>query len=779
MEPKRKSSVTSAGGAASAAPERRKKVTKACDYCKKRKYKCSGCSPCALCSKKKIECKFSIVDRRTTKGVKSKRSDSLSGSTDTVVLSVVAGSNSGLVANTSSSVAMHEKESSISLGRSNSIGSAKGAYIPKSLQPLLSFPLGEIEDGADDIEIDDNDNDEENEEIVDHLEETTTLRGLSNNQGKSSRLLFDSAGNLRYIGESSPLSLLFECRNIFLSTIGDCEFTSDPQGINIIDEPGKIKNGIPVQLPKREHCNILVKFFESNVNSTWYIFNMRHFKEHIVDYIYDNPIRARAEKLVLLHLVLALGLLYAETSKSFLIEDLESSQINSLAFFESGCNLMRNTVDDGKLWLSEAYFLIYFYYQSTSKRSTSWIMLGTAIRNAQALGLHRKFINESFRDKEYIMHRRKLWRSLYVCDRISSILLGRPLLIGDYDWDDFKSDDLLEYEDKINHDKNIHCLIEIAKVCKINGKIVQNFYLDGIIDPARAEKLAIELKLWSINLPKELQGQDDRSERFPRREMGSDNFALLLLHISQLYGIILLSKPFFMYIANTINGSTRNETTSSTSSRRNKHEVTMINFCRASVKASVLTIQLVQLYTDRHSQRIESYTTVNCCFMASLILGLSIMHRKMDPSFEDEYNIALLMDTLNTAKAILSFYGAINATSHRFYKIVGKMQRSLKAAFGDMDNMIVSPNVIHHNNRDNSANDGTNTPTGFANSLSMNTDLESFMNFQQFFVPSVAAPTKTNEEFATQSTTSSSSGEPLDAFMYNMGTNDILFDGNI
>ncbi|KAK6462781.1 zinc finger transcription factor of the Zn(2)-Cys(6) binuclear cluster domain type [Scheffersomyces coipomensis] len=756
------------------ASDRRKKVTKACDYCKKRKYKCSGRSPCELCSKKKIECRFSFVDRRTIKTInKTQKTSNESQQPSNSISKAVSQS-------ISDNISVSE-----SIGSNSSINimndsPTKTSGIPQSLQPLLSFPLEEAEDIQDSDESNNNDDTSGIEETNDFNSPRESNRSnhnttqLSNNEGKSSRLLFDSAGNLRYIGESSPLSLLFECRNIYRSTIGECEFTQDPQGINIIDEPARINNCIPVQLPKREHCNILVKFFETNVNTTWYVFNMQHFKEQIVNYIYENPIRAGPEKLILLHLVLALGLLYAETSKSFLIDDLASPQINSLTFFESGSNLMRNTVDNGKLWLSEAYFLIYFYYQSTSKRSTSWIMLGNAIRNAQALGLHRKFINESFRDKDYIMHRRKLWRSLYVCDRVSSILLGRPLLIGDYDWDDYENEGLIEYEGKINHDKSTYCLIEVAKVCKINGKIVQDFYLDGIIDPERAEKLAIELKLWSIDLPRELQldrilfGERQMGQQ---QEIASDNFALLFLHISQLYGIMLLSKPFFMYIVFKRNSKENGFATNS--SRRNKHETTMVNFCKASVKSSVLTIQLIHMYKEKHPQRVESYVTVNCCFMAALILGLSILHRNSSRDVTDEFSITYLMEVLNAAKDILSFYGLINATSKRFYHIVDKMQRSLVEAFGDAQRMLVDATNDFYNNRSNML---SLPQTPYFNST---TDLKSFMNFQQFFVPStIGVPGNNNNNFATRVETPDAD-ESLDVFMCNVGINDILFDGNI
>lgn len=53
--------------------EKRTKVSRACDYCKKRKFKCSGVAPCELCTKKGIECEFSIIDRRTIRRKNKKR----------------------------------------------------------------------------------------------------------------------------------------------------------------------------------------------------------------------------------------------------------------------------------------------------------------------------------------------------------------------------------------------------------------------------------------------------------------------------------------------------------------------------------------------------------------------------------------------------------------------------------------------------------------------------------------------------------------------------------
>ena len=50
-------------------------------------------------------------------------------------------------------------------------------------------------------------------------------------------------------------------------------------------------------------------------------------------------------------------------------------------------------------WLKP--ILKYFYYQACCNRSNSWINLGSAIRLAQALGMHRKSLMIKLKIKKY------------------------------------------------------------------------------------------------------------------------------------------------------------------------------------------------------------------------------------------------------------------------------------------------------------------------------------------------------------------------------------------
>lgn len=62
---------------------RRRKVTNACDNCKKRKYKCTGEQPCYLCQKRGNECNYLILDKRSLKGERLARQRHLASSDQT------------------------------------------------------------------------------------------------------------------------------------------------------------------------------------------------------------------------------------------------------------------------------------------------------------------------------------------------------------------------------------------------------------------------------------------------------------------------------------------------------------------------------------------------------------------------------------------------------------------------------------------------------------------------------------------------------------------------
>lgn len=492
--------------------------------------------------------------------------------------------------------------------------------------------------------------------------------------GEFSRLLIDSVGNLRYVGESSPLSLLSICRLFFRSSFGESKFTSDPDRSHILDKTSYVQTiASHLPLPPKAVCIELVNLFHENVNSSLYIIDENYLMEGIVNPVYERPLETKHNKFCLLYLILALSMLFKEST----FVAINVGPAKSSEYFDHGYNMLRQTIEDGKLWLTEAYYVVFFYFQTLCKRSTSWLCLGTAIRNAQSLGLHRRSINNAFSRPEISKHRRLLWRSLYVSDRACSILLGRPLQIIDWDWDDYDEVGWVDAEDK-----KALFLIEMSKVAKLNGKIVQNLYSGSSFSGTKVENLANELRAWSGNLPRNqrIKYIMNKSRSIPQN---GESYSLLYLHLSQLYGICLLCKPCFLFVIHSYQSGID----------VNSRNFSYFNSC---VKSAVLTIQLIAYFleTDQGHRRADLYVIFNCCFMSALIVGMTITVLT-NMKVTQEYKTEVLMATLANADKVLAFYGIFNIISRRNHEIVALMIDALNSNNESFQQLARLPNKCY------------------------------------------------------------------------------------
>lgn len=550
-------------------------------------------------------------------------------------------------------------------------------YIPKSLQPLLSFPIV-----ANPVETDtqENDDEEEEESSSGSGDDNATIKkekdsksGVSNQMGRSVILLNDKSGTFRYMGETSPLSLLYEARNIFVQYVGTTKLTEDLRGCPVIDKPLPIKSHISVQLPSVEQRDIYVDEFSRNINDTFYIFDMKKFRIEIVDAVYQDPMNEKNKiMMILLYFVLAIGATYSDFAQG------KPAAITGAAYFESGLNLLRDVVEDSEMWVVIAHYLQFHYYQAILKKSTAWIHLNLAIKYAQSLGLHRSFVNEQFsKMSEETEYRKRLFRSLYTSDRISLTFIGRPLTINDYDWDDpcriVNPNPSMELfpTSRMDFDYNARCQIELSKICTMIGKIVSNFYRDRIIDLNRTKKLIIDLRLWSKNLDPQLSLDNIlKPDDIPNNTHGENTQILLMTHLLQLYSIMLLSRPFFMYNAVTLINS-------DLAKSKIQDEKLTQEFCHAATKSSILAVKLMNHYMNtafKQTKRMECYIIITCCFYSSIVIGVTIL----SGGFEQEgYTENDLVDLLRNTEYILNHYSKCNKGAERYAEITHDMINAL------------------------------------------------------------------------------------------------------
>lgn len=505
--------------------------------------------------------------------------------------------------------------------------------------------------------------------------------------GRDPRLLCDATGHLRYIGESCSLSLLEQIRRLFRQRIGDSPFTEDPERYNIVDGQSFQASVVPLQLPSRVLADKLVDSFEENVQDTTYILDLPKFRRD-VDGIYKSPISAPKSLLCLFHLIIALGGVYYMTPPLSINTDIsleyELERISFPGYFESGLGFLTDAVEDGDIWVVQAYLLVSLYYEVMCKRNACWIQLGVAIRYAQALGMGRKWIDLSF-TPEMQLHRKRLFRSLYIHDRLKSFSLGRPLACSNDDLDSYSVSSPMCNEDEAH--------IEMAKLCQIIGDIWLNVYRSKTIYSSVAQSLATRLKTWSssfetfvrdtslaatreatpsggddgpsksskegisdLNAQRNLSGLIDLTHKIPWNRK-----YLLLLNLTYLNGIILLTRPFLFYTA---------AKRSSYSTLDPEAVRTFEKLASTCVQSAIMSVRLVESTFYVNAQPKRSTAIVYYVFTCGVILLLKAFRA---PTIES----SPLSWGISGSMRILAFYSNFDPSAKRYWDILKEMSSTV------------------------------------------------------------------------------------------------------
>ncbi|KPM41410.1 hypothetical protein AK830_g5133 [Neonectria ditissima] len=125
-----------------------------------------------------------------------------------------------------------------------------------------------------------------------------------------------------------------------------------------------------------------------------------------------------------LNIVLALSTQLHES------QTLEQREQSSNAYFQRAQNLLpMSPWDSGSLELVQCLLVTSQYLQSTHHPHQTWMLVGSAIRTAQSLGLH---LPETSADRPDVGERdllRRIWYGCVLMDRMVSVTHGRPAMI--------------------------------------------------------------------------------------------------------------------------------------------------------------------------------------------------------------------------------------------------------------------------------------------------------------------------------------------------------------
>lgn len=330
---------------------------------------------------------------------------------------------------------------------------------------------------------------------------------------------------------------------------------------------------------------------------------------HAIESTYAEPLSAEPTWLCVLNLVFAIGLMLATPApgshEQEIVEKLRQEHVDRAEVFYLNAKSLSdpiNGLEDADFWSVQALLLMTVYMLTKSKRNTAFALLGMAIRSAYALGLHRDETLSIFCQEEQL-NRRNVWRSLFVLDRFLSCSLGRPPGISDDDCgaDTLKPRDAVGGPDDYSlmqafpdatkeNQVEMDSLEAAVRSCQVIGTILRSIYQQRKVSTKLAQEIANICWEWPKFLKPSLEWKNAPT--------ASPSMGIAIMHVNLLYchSILLLSRPFFLFILNDRLQQTQPNTKDGVRSQRNHAQ--MERFTEACVISSSHTIKLVQLAYD-------------------------------------------------------------------------------------------------------------------------------------------------------------------------------------
>ncbi|KAJ6438803.1 Zn2/Cys6 DNA-binding protein [Purpureocillium lavendulum] len=208
--------------------------------------------------------------------------------------------------------------------------------------------------------------------------------------------------------------------------------------------------GLIRELPSRKHVDILVRSFFANVAWQYDVVDEEIFREQLCDWNQVSyvslkegpdslPLHIRYLP-ALLFQVLALALLFQPTQYDVAIDDLKYAPDMELADLAADYSLAGHRIlsllgsQDTTLIKVQAGLMKACLEKTMGSVIESWHTLGSTIRDAQELGMHRMGPSDekasSAQDVAKVREhesRRKLWLVLHLWDAHMAVVLGRPM----------------------------------------------------------------------------------------------------------------------------------------------------------------------------------------------------------------------------------------------------------------------------------------------------------------------------------------------------------------
>ncbi|KAL1965391.1 hypothetical protein VTN77DRAFT_5828 [Rasamsonia byssochlamydoides] len=282
------------------------------------------------------------------------------------------------------------------------------------------------------------------------------------------------------------------------------------------------------------------------------------------DRIYDTPWEQFTNEehtfLPLLYVVIAVGCLFSDDVESTLdVEGYEGAIGQGFQYFRAGRHLLDIT-DCRDLTSLQAICFMVLFLQSSAKLSTCYSYVGIAQRAALRLGLHRS-VTANFNPIERELRKRIFW-VIRKMDVYVSTLLGLPQMVNDEDIDQeypLEIDDefitpagiLPMPPDRISlmaganaHARLVDIIVKVVKYIYPvkNAKHRSKGDHTYMVSHSKIREIERDLQAWMEALPPALRHGDEVSTEMERMRQ--------LLRISYAHVQMSMYRPFLHYVSN-------------------------------------------------------------------------------------------------------------------------------------------------------------------------------------------------------------------------------------
>ncbi|KAI0866554.1 fungal-specific transcription factor domain-containing protein [Xylaria cubensis] len=217
-----------------------------------------------------------------------------------------------------------------------------------------------------------------------------------------------------------------------------------------------------------------------------------------------------------------------------------------LAYFAQASKALGYLDERPEVESVELYLLFSFYSMALNRRYSAYLFAGTAMRTAIVIGLHLNIPGSQLTDARLREHRKRLFWTAYVIDRLCASNLNHPPAIQDDDIGvDLPSD--VSISTLTEDDGNAYCYVANIKLAELLTAVIRSVYrvqtqAEGTCAnlSSRVQVCLKNLQTWFGNLPPPLQ-IDDNSMDEPH------DLKVVSLHLRFYQCVILATRPLLLH----------------------------------------------------------------------------------------------------------------------------------------------------------------------------------------------------------------------------------------